>query len=90
MFPKFLKYKRDELKGAFHLIVGKLTGNERKRLKGAEEAINALEKERESYLKEKLEAENKLEPDLDSYRAQHQNPGDKVIRETNNRDISPY
>lgn len=88
MFPSFFRHKKRELSGFLHILRGKLTGDDRERLKGANEALNALEDERDIYLREKRAAEMKVEPDLGGYKTSV--PQDKVQREINNRDISAY
>jgi uncharacterized protein YjbJ (UPF0337 family) len=86
MFPSFFSHKKRELMGFLHILRGKLTGDEHERIKGANEALNALEEEREIYLREKRAAEIKLEPELGGYKPFV--PQDKVQREVSNRDIS--
>lgn len=91
MFPEFLRHKKREMKGFLHMIRGKLTSDDRARMIGANEALMALEEERDIYLKEKTEAEKRIHPDIGSYKAdEHSVPEDKVMRESNNRDISAY
>lgn len=88
MFPSFFIHKRRELLGFLHILRGKLTGNDHERIKGANEALNALEEERDIYLREKRAAEMRIEPDIGGYKPTV--PQDKVQRESNGRDISAY
>lgn len=91
MFPAFLQHKKKEIIGFLHILRGKMTGNDLERIKGANEALNALEKEREIYLKEKKDAVKRVDPDLKSYeRRKDFVPQSREERESNNRDISGY
>lgn len=88
MFPSFFKHKRRELMGFLQILRGKLTGDDHERIRGANEALNALEEERDIYLREKRAAEMRIEPDIGGYSPAV--PQDKVQRESNDRDISAY
>lgn len=91
MFPSFFIHKKREALGFFHILKGKLTGDDQERIRGANEALNALEDERVIYLREKRAAESRFDPDLSRYHSKEKFvPQDKVARESNNRDISCY
>jgi hypothetical protein len=77
MFPTFFKHKFREVKSFLRIMRGKLTDSPKERVRGVDQALEAMKDEKKVYQQEKLDALNK------------QKNGDKVRRETGeNRDIS--
>ncbi len=64
MFSEFFFNKAKEVLSFLHLIKGKATRNVEARKKRADTALRAMKKERQTYLKEKREAEHKLNTDI--------------------------
>ncbi len=64
MFPEFFVNKAKEVLSFLHIMKGKATGNVDDRKRGVNEALNAMDKEREIYLKEKREAERNIDSDI--------------------------
>ncbi len=64
MFPEFFVHKAKEVLSFLHIMKGKATGDDKTRMKGVDEALNAMDEEREVYLKEKRDASRKVDPDV--------------------------
>ncbi len=64
MFPTFFKHKAKEVLSFLHIMKGKVTGNDEVRKQGVDEALRAMDKEREVYLREKREAERNIDSDV--------------------------
>lgn len=64
MFPDFFIRKGKEVLSFLHIMKGKATGDDEARKKGVDEALNAMDEEREVYLREKREAERKEDSDI--------------------------
>lgn len=64
MFPTFFKHKAKEVLSFLHIMKGKVTGNDEVRKQGVDEALSAMDKEREVYLREKKEAERNIDSDV--------------------------
>jgi uncharacterized protein YjbJ (UPF0337 family) len=90
MWPAFFQHKKMELIGFLHLLRGKLTGNDQEQINGANQALNALDEEREVYLKEKRAAIRRVNPDWPEKKKTDFVPQGREERESNNRDISGY
>lgn len=83
MFPTFFKYKMREVRSFFRIMKGKLTGNNKERVAGADQALHAIKDEQRIYEKEKDVASRKVDSDNPITRGQ-----DKVLRESGGQDIS--
>ncbi len=64
MFPEFFFHKAKEVLSFLHIMKGKVTGNDEVRKKGVNEALNAMDEERQVYLKESEEAKRKTDSDI--------------------------
>lgn len=64
MFPEFFVHKAKEVLSFLHIMKGKVTGDDETRMKGVDEALNAMDEEREIYLKEKREASRSTDSDV--------------------------
>lgn len=64
MFPEFFKNKAKEVLSFLHIMKGKATASDQDRIKGVNEALRAMDKERDVYLKEKREAEKRIDSDV--------------------------
>lgn len=64
MFPEFFVHKAKEVLSFLHIMKGKVSGDNETRMKGVDEALNAMEEEREIYLKEKREASRDVDTDV--------------------------
>ena len=64
MFPEFFVHKAKEVLSFLHIMKGKATGDDKTRMKGVDEALNAMDEERQIYLKEKKEADRKVDSDI--------------------------
>jgi hypothetical protein len=64
MFPTFFKHKAKEVLSFLHIMKGKVTGNDEVRKQGVDEALRAMDEEREVYLNEKREAERNIDSDV--------------------------
>lgn len=64
MFPEFFIHKAKEVLSFLHIMKGKVTGDDKTRMKGVDEALNAMDEERDTYLKERQEASNKVDSDV--------------------------
>lgn len=82
MFPTFFKHKAKEVLSFLHIMKGKVTGNDEVRKQGVDEALKAMDEERQVYLREKKEAERNVDSDVPG----RKNPDD-ISRESS-QDIS--
>ncbi len=64
MFPEFFVNKAKEVLSFLHIMKGKATNSPHDRKQGVDEALKAMDKEREVYLKEKREAERNIDTDI--------------------------
>lgn len=64
MFPEFFVNKAKEVLSFLHIMKGKVTDSPEDRKQGVNEALRAMDKEREVYLKEKREAERNIDSDI--------------------------
>ncbi len=64
MFPTFFIHKAKEVLSFLHIMKGKVTGNDEVRKQGVDEALRAMDKERQVYLREKEEAEKNIDSDV--------------------------
>lgn len=60
MNEDFVMGKIREVKGVLSILWGKLTGNDKERIKGSMEALSALEQEIKGYEKEMASAKKKI------------------------------
>ncbi len=90
MFPEFFKNKMREVGSFIKIMRGKATGDDRVRAQGVDDALNAMKDEKKVYQKEKTEALNGVDSDVNArFRREHPlDPSDKVIRESGGQDIS--
>lgn len=56
MKPKFFFHKMREVAAFLHIVKAKATNNDQERVKGASDALNAMDDERKVYLEEMEEA----------------------------------
>lgn len=56
MFPTFFFHKMREVASFLQIVKGKVLGSPKERIKGVDNALNAMDDERQVYLKEKKEA----------------------------------
>jgi hypothetical protein len=63
MFPKFFKHKMREVKSFLRIMRGKASGNKDDRVKGVDQALDAMEDERKVYQQEKQEALREKQPE---------------------------
>ncbi len=63
MFPEFFFHKAKEVLSFLHIMKGKVTGNDEVRKEGVNEALDAMDEERQVYLNEKREAQGKRDSD---------------------------
>lgn len=78
MSPKFFFHKMREVASFLQIMKGKATGNKKDRVKGVDNALNAMKDEKQVYLDEKQQALNEM-PEAGQ---------DKVLRESGGQDIS--
>ena len=64
MFPDFFIHKAKEVLSFLHIVRGKVTADPDARKRGVDEALSAMDKEREVYLKEKRDAEKNVDSDV--------------------------
>ncbi len=64
MFPEFFVNKAKEVLSFLHIMKGKVSDSPEDRKQGVNEALRAMDKEREVYLKEKREAERNIDSDI--------------------------
>lgn len=64
MFPHFFKNKAKEVLSFLHIMKGKVTMDDEVRKQGVDEALSAMDKERDVYLQEKREAERNIDTDV--------------------------
>ncbi len=64
MFPTFFKHKAKEVLSFLHIMKGKVTGNDEDRKDGVDEALRAMDEERQVYLREKKEAEKNIDSEV--------------------------
>jgi hypothetical protein len=90
MFPEFFKNKMREVGSFLKIMRGKATGNHKVRAQGVDDALNAMKDEKKVYQKEKNEALNGVDSDINSrFQSEHPiDPADKVLRESGGQDIS--
>lgn len=84
MFPHFFKNKAKEVLSFLHIMKGKVMGDDEARKEGVDEALAAMDKEREVYLQEKREAERNIDSDVPG-RGKSENKGRDI-----GQDISAY
>ncbi|HXH75676.1 MAG TPA: hypothetical protein VNJ08_11955 [Bacteriovoracaceae bacterium] len=87
MSPKFFFHKMREVASFLQIMKGKITGNDKERVEGVNNALNAMKDEKEVYLEEKEDAQKSRH----RTRARKSSSKEKVIRESNRdieRDIS--
>ena len=63
MFPTFFKNKMREVGSFLRIMKGKATGDDSERIKGVDQALDAMKDEKKVYLKEKEEAKRGVESD---------------------------
>ncbi len=85
MFPTFFKHKMREVTSFLRIMKGKVTHNDQERIKGVDQALNAMKDERRVYQSEKEEALRGTDSDTPMRR---QDPQEKVLRESGGQDIS--
>ncbi len=64
MFPEFFVHKAKEVLSFLHIMKGKVTGDDETRKKGVDEALRAMDEERQVYKKEKREASGNVDSDV--------------------------
>jgi|GEM_PF-4429180 len=79
MFPTFFKHKMREVKSFLKIVRGKASGSKEDRVKGVDQALDAMDDERKVYQQEKQEALREKQPEAGQ---------DKVLRESGGQDIS--
>lgn len=62
MSPKFFFHKMREVASFLKIMRGKVTGNQKDRVEGVDDALNAMKDEKKVYLDEKREALNEMQP----------------------------
>lgn len=60
MSPKFFFHKMREVASFLKIMKGKASGNKKDRVKGVDNALNAMRDEKEVYLDEKRQALNEM------------------------------
>jgi hypothetical protein len=98
MNPMIFVHKMREVRSFLNIVIGKITMNNKKRIKAATEALKEIEKERQLYEKELLKAlsardkhRKKTIVDIEIDVVQNEKPSafqEKVQRESPFRDIS--
>lgn len=78
MNPKFFFHKMREVRSFFKIIKGKVIGSKKDRVNGVDDALKAMNDERQVYLDEKQKALHE----------QPQSGQEKVFRESGGQDIS--
>ncbi|MFP5386955.1 MAG: hypothetical protein ACLGHN_12810 [Bacteriovoracia bacterium] len=86
MFPEFFQNKVKEVRGFLKIMKGKLKSDDRERLRGVEDSLKNLERERHIYEDERLKALNGIDPDTKRY--QEEQPDEKVLKQSGGQDIS--
>ncbi len=84
MSPKFFVHKMREVASFLQIMKGKITGSKQERIKGVDNALDAMKDERQVYLDEKQEALNKSNSRT---KKKFNGNNEKVIRESS-QDIS--
>ncbi|HXH30910.1 MAG TPA: hypothetical protein VNJ01_08870 [Bacteriovoracaceae bacterium] len=84
MSPKFFFHKMREVASFLQIMKGKLTGSDAERVRGVDNALDAMKDEKKVYLDEKADA---LKKGSSSSKRKPKSSNDKVIRESG-QDIS--
>ena len=64
MFPTFFFHKMREVASVLQIVKGKVSGKTKERVKGVDNALNAMDDERKVYEKEKRDAFQAKTPDM--------------------------
>lgn len=88
MFPTFFKHKMREVASFLRIMKGKVTGNDQERIKGADQALNAMKDERRVYQNEKAEAKSGVDSDINLQNRRNPEPQEKVLRESGGQDLT--
>jgi hypothetical protein len=88
MFPQFFQNKFKEVKSFFRIMKGKVSADDRERVRGVDDAIKNLERERDVYEQERLDALSGIDPDTKRYQDEKETQEEKVLKQSGGQDIS--